>query len=197
MTTHRSKQERRDQIIDAALRCFSQKGYHETSMDDIVREANLSKGSLYWHFKSKRDLFQSLVERWLLEFTESLEATLQNATTAREKLASVIGALKENAAARPELARAQLEFYSMAVRDEEFRAWLQRNYATDAQFFESILREGIESGEFREIAVKPVARMIMAYMDGALLHREINDPEASPSTILDEVAETLTALLSR
>ena len=85
MTTHRTKEERREQIIDAAVTCFSEKGYHEASMDDIAVTANLSKGSLYWHFKGKRELFQGLVERWLQEFTESLGTTLEQAATAGEK----------------------------------------------------------------------------------------------------------------
>ena len=195
MTTHRTKEERRDQIISAAITCFSEKGYYEASMDEIAKAANLSKGSLYWHFKSKRDLFQSLVERWLQEFTDSLGTTLENAATAGEKLRMMIDAVKSNAAAQPELARAQLEFYALAVRDEEFKAWLQENYAADSQFLESLLRQGIEDGEFREVPVDSAARMIMAYLDGALLHREINDPEATASTVLDEVADTLEALL--
>ena len=195
MTTHRTKEVRRDQIIRAAITCFSEKGYHEASMDDIALAANLSKGSLYWHFKSKRELFQSLVERWLQEFTESLGTTLEQATSAGEKLRMMIEAVKRNAAAQPELARAQLEFYALAVRDEEFKAWLHENYVTDSEFLESIVREGIESGEFREVPAGSVARMIMAYLDGALLHREINDPSASASTVLDEVAETLHVLL--
>ncbi len=195
MTTHRTKEERREQILSAAITCFAEKGYYEASMDDIAKAANLSKGSLYWHFKSKRDLFQGLVERWLREFTDSLGKTLEHATTAGEKLRMMIEALKRNAAALPELARAQLEFYTLAVRDEEFKAWLHENYATDSQFLESIVKEGIESGEFREVPAGAVARMIMAYLDGALLHREINDPEASASTVLDEVADTLRILL--
>ena len=54
MATRPTKEERRDQLIQAAITCFGEKGYYETSMDDIVREAGLSKGALYWYFKSKR-----------------------------------------------------------------------------------------------------------------------------------------------
>lgn len=195
MTLHRSKEERREQIVLAAITCFAEKGYHEASMDDIAAGANLSKGSLYWHFKSKRDLFQSLVERWLQEFTESLRTAFGGAETAGEKLRMMIDAVKRNAAAQPELARAQLEFYALAVRDEEFKAWLHENYLADSQILETILRQGMEDGEFREVPVDSAARMVMAYLDGALLHREINDPESTASAILDEVADTLITLL--
>ena len=195
MTTHRTKEQRREEIMLAAISCFAEKGYHETSMDDIVRAADLSKGTLYWHFKNKRELFQCLVRRWLEEFTERLGETLEQARTANEKLRMVVEALKENAAAQPELARAQLEFYALAVRDEEFKTWLRKNYVADRQFLESILREGIDQGEFRRIPVEQVARMVMAYLDGALLHREIMEREPTAANILDEVADTLIELL--
>jgi TetR/AcrR family transcriptional regulator, transcriptional repressor of aconitase len=50
------RQARRDQILDASWRCFSKKGIHSTSMDDIVREANLSFGAVYLYYKSKEEL---------------------------------------------------------------------------------------------------------------------------------------------
>lgn len=181
--------------MNAALTCFAEKGYYEASMDDIVREAGLSKGGLYWHFKSKRELFQSLIEEWLNEFTESMASTLEGAESANEKLSAVVEAIKINAAARPELMRAQMEFYSVATRDAEFRRWLQETYFADTEFLEAILRQGIDEGAFRPVPVEAVARLVMAYLDGALLHREIRDPEGSVEAVLDEVIETILVLL--
>ena len=194
MTTHKTKEQRREQIINAALQCFSEKGYYEASMDDIVREANLSKGSLYWHFKNKRELFLSIVDFWMNEFAEGLESTLENAGTPSQKLYALVLAVKESTAIRPELLRAQMEFYSMAVRDEELQSRLKEGYEINWQFLQMILHEGIASGEFRPVPVEQVARLTMAYMDGALLHREING-SASVAEIMDEIYETLIVLL--
>lgn len=44
---------RREQILDAAEACFSREGFHQTSMQDICREAELSPGAVYRHFSSK------------------------------------------------------------------------------------------------------------------------------------------------
>ncbi|MFN2235991.1 MAG: TetR/AcrR family transcriptional regulator, partial [Anaerolineales bacterium] len=46
-------EQRKDQILDAAATVFAKKGVHESRMDDIVEKSGLSKGSLYWYFKSK------------------------------------------------------------------------------------------------------------------------------------------------
>ena len=43
-------EERRGQIIEAALACFTRKGYANTTIDDIVAESGLSKGAIYWYF---------------------------------------------------------------------------------------------------------------------------------------------------
>ncbi len=49
-----SKEERRNEILGAALEVFIEKGYDKASMDDIVRASGLSKGTLYWYFKNKK-----------------------------------------------------------------------------------------------------------------------------------------------
>lgn len=54
----------RERILDAALNIFSNKGYHDTRMDEIVEEAHTSKGSIYFHFPNKEKLFIALVDQF-------------------------------------------------------------------------------------------------------------------------------------
>lgn len=56
---------RRDEIIDAATRCFAAKGYQRTSMADIIDEAGLSAGAIYGHFAGKKELFAAVAGRVL------------------------------------------------------------------------------------------------------------------------------------
>lgn len=195
MTVHKTKKQRRQQIMEAAISCFADKGYYETSMDDIVKAAGLSKGSLYWYFKSKRELFRSLLESWFEEITEGFVEAVAQAESAREKIVVTIDAVTQTVALRPELARAQLEFFAMALRDEDIRDWLRENYASQREFFAGILEEGIASGEFRPVPVDAVARMIMAYFDGAWLHQELNDSSPDMDALLQEVKMTVLAVL--
>ena len=69
MTERRPSSERKIEILEAALTIFIRKGYSETRMDDIVQEIGLSKGALYHHFQSKRDLFIALIEHWMDHFS--------------------------------------------------------------------------------------------------------------------------------
>ena len=82
MTTHSSREMRREQILNAAQSCFGKTGYHKTRMDDIVRAAGLSKGALYWHFKSKDEIFFDRFDREIFaaiykESRARLQATLE------------------------------------------------------------------------------------------------------------------------
>ena len=61
----REKERRRQQIIVAAKRVFSEKGFNKTTMEDIAKEAELSPGTLYLYFKNKEELYASLSLRIL------------------------------------------------------------------------------------------------------------------------------------
>ena len=56
--------DRKNQILEAAFKVFVEKGYSKATMDDIVDSSGLSKGALYHYYKSKKDLFLSLIEHW-------------------------------------------------------------------------------------------------------------------------------------
>ena len=65
----------RERIMDAALNLFSNKGYHDTRMDEIVEEAQASKGAIYFHFPNKERLFLALME----QFADLLERRIREA----------------------------------------------------------------------------------------------------------------------
>jgi AcrR family transcriptional regulator len=65
----------KERILDAALNIFSNKGYYGTAVDEIVEEANTSKGSMYFHFPNKEQLFLALVD----QFANVLERNVTNA----------------------------------------------------------------------------------------------------------------------
>jgi AcrR family transcriptional regulator len=61
-TSPTPSQETRERILEAAVNVFASKGYHDTKVDDIVAESNTSKGSFYFYFPSKQDIFLALVD---------------------------------------------------------------------------------------------------------------------------------------
>ena len=64
--------QRKDQILSAALNVVARKGYSDCRMDDIVSEAKLSKGAIYWYYSSKKEIFlssQKFILNYFLEHT--------------------------------------------------------------------------------------------------------------------------------
>jgi len=52
-----AKKDRKEDIFEAALKCFNETGYYKTTIDKIAEKAKISKGGIYYHFKSKEELF--------------------------------------------------------------------------------------------------------------------------------------------
>src|SRR5713226_7785228 len=67
-------QESRDEILKAATKLFASHGFHETSMAEVARAAKVSKALIFWHFKTKEELFfavlNRLLEPYVLDFAE-------------------------------------------------------------------------------------------------------------------------------
>lgn len=77
----------REAILDAALECFSKRGFDATRVEDIARLAGVAKGSVYTHFKDKEALFQGLIESTLLPLYRQVQEIQRDKTlTLREKI---------------------------------------------------------------------------------------------------------------
>jgi AcrR family transcriptional regulator len=94
-TPHRSLKERQRQeraalILQVAEEVLTEKGYHETSMDEIAARVGVAKGTVYLHFPSKEDLVFALFQRELEAFLEVVEQISALPTTARARLENIL-----------------------------------------------------------------------------------------------------------
>lgn len=121
-------QERRKEIFSAATELFSKSGYHGVSVDAIAKKAGMSKGNLYWHFKSKQEIFIQLFEYLALPLFMPLMQLLEEDLLPREKLTAMSRACLETAGANPEIVRfawqiaAQPELKEMFT--SEYTEWM-------------------------------------------------------------------------
>ncbi|MEN8184247.1 MAG: TetR/AcrR family transcriptional regulator [Myxococcota bacterium] len=159
-----SAPERRAQILEAALRCFGDRGYHLATMDDLARTARLSKGSLYWHFRSKEDvllaLFDGFAEEALAGFRD-----LSGSEPVLEGICRAGNASLERLGAALPVTRAWLEFFA----NPEARQRMASVYEEVRALLASLLAEGVGRGELREIPVESVAAGFVATVEGLLM----------------------------
>ena len=69
---------RKNQILDGAKKLMARNGYHQTHMEDILREIKIGKGTFYLYFKNKEDLFISILERFLNEWEKVVLAATKD-----------------------------------------------------------------------------------------------------------------------
>lgn len=85
----KQRQEREALILQAAEEALLEKGYHETSIDEIAARVGIAKGTVYLHFASKEELVLALVERDMQRVLELIESNAAQATTPRGKLEAI------------------------------------------------------------------------------------------------------------
>lgn len=86
----KQRQEREALILKAAEEILSEKGYHETSMDEIAAYVGVAKGTVYLHFPSKENLVVAIFEHDMQQFLQSLDEVIVPTMTNREKLDAVL-----------------------------------------------------------------------------------------------------------
>jgi len=159
-------------ILKAAAKCFSQYGFSETTMDQIAKEARVSKGALYWHFESKEELFIKLKEQNIAEVSQTLRKLFASLETFDSKLAEGSKLyLSSLAEAQRRTARLNMEFWAAAPKISELNKILGNQYYQLQAFLKFIIEEAIEKGELRKgIDSESLSRILLATLDGLELH---------------------------
>jgi AcrR family transcriptional regulator len=83
---------RRDQVLECAERVFSDKGFHQATMQEIAAEAEYATGTLYTFFESKDAIFAAVVRRRMSEIDAHVRAAAQTGTSARERIEKFVRA---------------------------------------------------------------------------------------------------------
>lgn len=192
-------QKRKAQILKAAMACFARKGYHQTTMDDIVQEAGLSKGGLYWHFGSKKELFMALFEPLMDEITLAMSGPQDVTLSAREKLEASLEALHtlSTAADLQDIMPLLVEVWAQNLRDPEINAMAVEIYDRFRGAVIQVLQEGMARGEFKEVDASALAAILLAVYDGLAVQWMIAESMVDWDAVLVTLKETLLAGLMK
>lgn len=169
-------EERKNQILDAAVTVFTRLGFHKARMDDIVEESGLSKGALYWYFKSKDDIILAIMNRIFERELADLRILQQTEGSPSDRLME----FTENAIADLEYWLRMLpiayEFLGLVFRQSFVQQAFKRYLRGYLKLLEPIIQQGIDQGEFRAIDAKDVAIAAGAIFEGTIL-LWVYDPE--------------------
>jgi len=162
-------EERKDQILDAASKVFVEKGVHESRMDDIGKTSGLSKGALYWYFKSKDEILLAIFDRLLQREFINLSKLSETEGSSREKLLFFTERTIEDVNRILRLMPIAYEFISLAFRQKFIQDAFKQYLNTYINILVPVLKQGVDSGEFRPINPLDVAISIGAVIEGTIL----------------------------
>jgi len=166
MSENLPKEERKSQIMEAAMKVITRKGFSNTRMDDIVHESGMSKGAIYHHYQGKKDIFLALIGHWetqtFPDFYSRNGKERSAADTLKDFASEVIKVFKS----RSHVFQAEVEFWALANQDDEVRKRSQELYEKIITLFELVIIKGIREKEFIKVDTRITAIYILSVFQG-------------------------------
>ena len=162
-------EERKTQILAAATKVFTERGFADARMDDIVTESGLSKGALYWYFDSKDAIIISILDQIFDYETGHVRELLERENSAKLKLEVFIETMVKDLEKMKPLMPIFFDFWSLSLRKKTINQAIKKYYQRFLDMIEPIIEDGIEQGEFRSVNVKETAVAIGAMYEGTFL----------------------------
>jgi len=162
-------EERKEQILDAAMETFSEKGFHKTRMSDIAVSSGLSKGSLYWYFDSKDAIILKLIDR-VFEFEiKDLTALLTDESSVQERLYIYTERGGQDIIKMLKWMPLVYDFLALAFRRDTIKNTIQRYYKKNLDILVTLIQQGIDSGEFKPYNALEAAYAIGSIIEGTVM----------------------------
>ncbi len=139
---------RQDRILIGALKVFKTNGLEGATMDEIATASGFGKATLYYYFKSKEEVFSSILENGWKDIWESLEPIIAEQDTPRKTFVNVLIKIAENAQNRPGLFEFLFNVPKAITLDKQpWKDYQHRLYAV----IQGLLEDGIKKGEFPQV----------------------------------------------
>ena len=186
-TPRPSRDEVRERLIAAAAEVFAAKGYASSSVDDIARQAGLTKGAVYSNFDSKDDLFFALLGEQVAARIALVEALPAAPEPAEDWLRAVGAALTEAMYRQPEWHLLFVEFWQRSIRDPEARErFVPHRRRLHDLIAATILRRSEELGFGLPMDPDRLATAILGFSNGLAIEYLL-DPDSVQRDLFGEV----------
>jgi AcrR family transcriptional regulator len=169
MTTQRRGEVTHTRILEAAVAGFADQGYDGTSVAEICRRADVSKGAFYHHFASKQDLFLELLHRWLAELDTELKEFHAGHKPVPEELLDMTEMIRQVFHVAGDQLPIFLDFWAQAAHDPAMWEETITPYRNYRAFFAQMVESGITESTLRPVDPDTAARVIVSLAIGLVL----------------------------
>jgi len=187
----------REQLLSKALKIFSKKGYAATTLEDIARDAEVTRGAIYWHFGSKAELYNTLIREYSIRGNAIMQQAASEGGTLLDILRRVfvrqLQVLEEDTALRA-LMELQLFKTGLVAELEDVRKQQVEGSVGLLEMLAGIMGQGVQAGLLRsDVDPKEMARAYLGFQNG-LIHLWLTAPnQFSLKNSADSFADILIA----
>jgi AcrR family transcriptional regulator len=168
----RRKETRPQELLDAALTLFVEKGFTAARAEEVAQRAGVSKGTLYLYYPSKEELFKAVVRQNLVNLiAEGQEAAANFTGSSSELLRYLMNTWWERIGNTPAAGIHKIVLAEVRNFPELAQFYADEVIEPADRLFSSAVQRGIDAGEFRPMPVHEVAHALMAPMIFMALHR--------------------------
>ncbi|MER5916333.1 TetR/AcrR family transcriptional regulator [Streptomyces sp. NPDC001982] len=182
---------RREQILEAARRCFLRDGFHSTSMQDLFAESGLSAGAVYRHFASKNEMITAIVEENMRDVLSAVHSVAQRrpSSSVGDFMADVLDIVKAKTAEQ-NLAGLSVLAWSESLRNPSLARQFNDLLAQMRSALTEVMREHQQSGSLTsEVSPEAIAAALFCTLPGYILQLAMGDSKG-----LEEVPDAFRAL---
>ena len=197
MSKEKNKIIKQNKILEAAYTVFVDKGYSDTTMDDIVKKSNMSKGAIYHYYNSKKALFIALIDHWETYSFPDFYTKNKKDKAASEILKDISNVVYDVYEKKKHVFLAEVEFWSLANKDNEVKEKSKLLYDKLLYLFELVVKKGIREKEFKEVDEKVVAMSILSSLQGINWFCLFDDSSIDARMYLDTSIDLLINSLKR
>ncbi len=183
------KKGKRELILEAAVKVFSSKGYHNARMEEIAAAAGIGKGTIYEYFPGKLQLFQDMLNKSLQFYYQNFNPEEMKQLSVEKRLHIIFETHIKFCRDNKELTR--LVFWDSDVFDEELREWLYTQRQEKEGRILAIIEEGIARGELRELDPMLVKVLLTASIAAMWAPITLDGWEIKPEVLAQDVTDIL------
>ncbi|MBB4934469.1 AcrR family transcriptional regulator [Lipingzhangella halophila] len=187
---------RREEILAAAVRVFARKGFAATRIDDVAREADIGKGSVYLYFDSRDALLSAAFEAFAARSRTVLQQTREGTAPPLERLGSLVRSVLSALADDPELARILLDLWSSGREESQLSLDMPSVYSEYRTAIAELLGEAEAEGTVREGPREHYATVIVGAIEGCLL-QWLLDPRLPVTELAEPILDVCVEGLRR
>ena len=159
MSNGKEAEERKKEILDIAAELFTTKGYDNTSTTDILDRVGIARGTIYYHFKSKEEILDTLIDRMTQGIVHNVKAALSCEASAPQKIMSFIGATRVDSAIGKEITDQAHKPQNALMHQKMMNSLLAELTPIAA----GIIKDGTKEGSFSTDYPEETAEMLLIY----------------------------------